>query len=248
MPASGITKIAAADLSLEEQAYRSLRAALMGGVFLPGDRLSIRQVAAALGTSPMPARAALGRLVSEQVLEVLPSGTAAVPLLTRAGFVELTAIRARLEPLAASLAAAAIGKAGLRGLDGLLPPLVGASEAGDIEKMLVANQDFMFAVYAEAGAPLLLSIIETLWLRRGPFYWGARHVLANWPGKLPTTRHHAVVAALRARDGEAAGAAIREEIELTTAFLLREARFDGDATPATGLARLAPLRRGGKGV
>ncbi len=241
MTASGITKRAEPGLSLEEQAYRSLRAALMGGAFLPGDRLSIRQLAAALGTSPMPARAALGRLVSEQVLEVLPSGTAAVPRLTRRAFIELTEIRARLEPLAASLAAAAIDAAGLRAVDALLGPLDAAAEIG-IEPMLVANRDFMFAVYRAAGAPMLLSIIETLWLRRGPLYWGARASFSAWPGRLPTRRHKAVAAALHARDGAAAGAAILEEIRITTDFLLRELRFEGEAAPATGLARLAPLR------
>ncbi|MFC7554888.1 GntR family transcriptional regulator [Pseudoroseomonas wenyumeiae] len=105
MPASAITDVTESAPSLEERAYDSIRRALMGGTFVPGDRLSIRQVAAALGTSPMPARAALQRLVAEQVLEVLPSGTAVVPLLTRASFIELRAIRAQLEPLAASLAA-----------------------------------------------------------------------------------------------------------------------------------------------
>ena len=42
--------------ALEEQAYRRLRQALVEGVFAPGDKLSIRRVAAGLGTSPMPAR------------------------------------------------------------------------------------------------------------------------------------------------------------------------------------------------
>ncbi len=235
-------KIEPGGLSLGEQAYRSLRIALMGGVFLPGDRLSIRRVAAALGTSAMPARAALGRLVSEQVLEVLPSGTAAVPRLTRAAFIELAEIRARLEPLAASLAAAAIDDVGLEAIDALLPPLAAASAAGDVERMLIANQDFMFAVYRAAGAPLLLSIIETLWLRRGPLYWGARGSFPTWPGRLPTQRHKAVAAALRARDGAAASAAILEEIRTSSDFLLRVLRFEGDAPPPAGLTRLAPLR------
>jgi DNA-binding GntR family transcriptional regulator len=142
--------------------------ALMGGAFVPGDRLSIRQVATALGTSPMPARAALQRLVAERVLEVLPSGTALVPLLTRASFIELRAIRTQLEPLAASLAATRMDAPTLRRLDGRIATLEAALDQGDMEAVLTENQHFMFDIYRAAAAPMLLGIIETLWLRRGP--------------------------------------------------------------------------------
>ena len=91
-------------LALDEMAYRRLRQALVTGAVLPGDRLSIRGVAAALGVSAMPARTALRRLAAEQALDLLPSGTAIVPRLTRAGFAELSAIRAEMEPLAVRLA------------------------------------------------------------------------------------------------------------------------------------------------
>ena len=242
MLASGITKSIDTPPSLEEEAYRSIRSSLVSGVFVPGDRLSIRKIAAALGTSPMPARSALRRLVAEQVLEVLPSGTAIVPLLTRASFIELTAIRTSLEPLAARMAAALIDDSALERLDHLLEGLARASTAGDVVTMLTANQQFMFEVYRAANAPLLMSMIETLWLRRGPMYWGLRDVFGKWRGPLPTVRHQATVAALRKRKGDEAAAAIHEEIDLTAAFLLQEIRFAGDPAPQTGIARLRPLR------
>lgn len=232
------------ELTLEEQAYRSIRTALMGGAFLPGDRLSIRRVAAALGTSPMPARAALRRLTVEQVLEVLPSGTAVVPLLIRAAFVEMAAIRTRLEPLAACLAAPLIDRDGIDRLSAQVDAMVRALADGDMEAVLKTNQHFMFDLYRAAAAPMLLGIIETLWLRRGPIYWGARASLLRW--RAPFDRHRAVVAALGRRDGAAAAAAIRAEIAVTTDFLLAEIRFADDPAPAQGLAAiqaLAPARR-----
>lgn len=224
---------------MEEQAYHSICAALVGGAFLPGDRLSIRRVAAALGTSPMPARAALRRLTVEQVLEVLPSGTAVVPLLTRAAFVEMAAIRTRLEPLAACLAAPLIEAAAIERLSAQVDALARASEDGDMAAVLQTNQHFMFDLYRAAAAPMLLGIIETLWLRRGPMYWGARTSLLRW--RAPFTRHRAVVAALGRRDGEAAAAAIREEIDVTTNFLLAEIRFADDPVPARGVAAIEAL-------
>ena len=44
--------------SLEARAYAALRDILIQGGFPPGEKLSIRRIAAALGVSPMPARAA----------------------------------------------------------------------------------------------------------------------------------------------------------------------------------------------
>jgi DNA-binding GntR family transcriptional regulator len=241
MPASAITNTAESTPSLEERAYDSIRHALMSGTFVPGDRLSIRQVAAALGTSPMPARAALQRLVAEKVLEVRPSGTAVVPLLTRASFTELRTIRAQLEPLAASLAAPQIDKPALRRLEGWIESLEASLARGDMEAVLTQNQHFMFEIYRAARSPMLLGFIETLWLRRGPMYWGARDALLRW--KAPFTRHKAAVAALRLGDGVAAGAAIRDEIVSTTDFLLAEIHFADDPPPPSGLSQLEILKR-----
>jgi len=246
MPASVITVLRdPAAPSLEERAYRSIRDALMSGVFLPGARLSIRRVAAALGTSPMPARVALGRLVAEQVLEVLPNGTTVVPRLTRAGFIELNAIRARLEPLATAMAAPHVDAAMLARLEALLPRLIDASARGDVAAMLTANQQFMFEIYRAAEAPLLLSMIESLWLRRGPMYWGAWDAFLRWGGPLPFDRHTAIVASLQRHDGDSAATAIREEIDVTTAHLLRAVQFADDPPRSDGLVSLAVLGPGG---
>ncbi|MFC7554889.1 FCD domain-containing protein [Pseudoroseomonas wenyumeiae] len=113
---------------------------------------------------------------------------------------------------------------------------------GDMEAVLTQNQHFMFDIYRAARAPMLLGIIETLWLRRGPMYWGARAALLRW--KAPFTRHKAAVAALRAGDGVAAGAAIRDEIESTTDFLLAEIQFADDPPQPSGVSRLEALKRG----
>lgn len=240
MPQAAITKIAAGTASLEQQAYDSIRHALMGGSFVPGDRLSIRKVAAALGTSPMPARAALQRLVAEQVLDVLPSGTAVVPLMTRPAFLELRAIRLQLEPLATSLAAGKLGRPALARLERRIAKLDAARDRGDMAAVLTENQHFMFEIYRAAKAPMLLGFIESLWLRRGPTYWGARAEFLRW--RAPFTRHKAAVAALASGDGTAAAAAIRDEIRSTTDFLLAELRFAGDPAPPRGVSALKALQ------
>jgi len=231
-------------VSLEEHAYRQLRQALVEGVFVPGQKLSIRRIAAALGTSPMPARSALGRLAAEHAVDVLPSGTVIVPSLTRAGFTELGAIRAELEPLAVRFAAPLIDAATRERLAAIILADDAARAASDPEGLLREDRNFLFTLYRAARAPMLLGMIESAWLRRGPHFWDARWLLI---GRAPAASHHAdIVAALAAGDGETAALALRQEIESATTFLLDRMRFAGDPPPEDGLKPLArhpPLRR-----
>jgi len=216
-----------AELPLEEQAYRRLRQALVAGVFAPGDKLSIRRIAEALGTSPMPARTALRRLAIEQAVDVLPSGTAIVPRLTRAAFLELSSIRASLEPLAIRLAAARLDDATLEALEALLAEHGEVRGSGQPEHFLRVDREFLFTLYRQAGAPMLLGMIEALWLRRGPLFWEARWVLMGRPQET-AHRHGPILQALRRGDAAAAAAELEAEINDATVVLLREMRFEGD--------------------
>ncbi len=230
-----------AGLPLEEQTYRRLRQALMEGVFAPGDKLSIRRIAEALGTSPMPARTALRRLAAEQAVDVMPSGTAIVPRLTRAAFQEMAAIRAALEPLAIRLAAPRLTAPALQQLQALLDEHAAARASSQPEDFLRVDRDFLFALYRAAGAPTLLGMIEALWLRRGPLFWEARWVLMARPAEA-AHRHAQILAALQRGDGEAAAGELETEITAATGFLLAEMRFAGDPPPG-GLAALPGKRR-----
>jgi DNA-binding FadR family transcriptional regulator len=59
--------------TLNDRVYRELKNSIMAGSLKPGSELTLRSVADALGTSLMPVRDAMRRLVSERALEVLPS-------------------------------------------------------------------------------------------------------------------------------------------------------------------------------
>ncbi|MBR0648377.1 GntR family transcriptional regulator [Roseomonas terrae] len=226
-------------LTLDELAYRRLSRALVTGAMLPGDRLSIRGVAAALGVSSMPARTALQRLAAEQAVDLLPSGTAVVPRLTRAGFAELSAIRAELEPLAVRLAAPHLTEADWTRLAALISAHDTARGAGEAEAIQAADRDFLFLIYRAAQAPLLLGLIETLWLRRGPLF-GAIRGLSGALGGM-RHRHGEILASLRERAGEPAAALLRSEIEEATRFIQSTLRFEDDDTAAERLAAIGQL-------
>jgi GntR family colanic acid and biofilm gene transcriptional regulator len=168
---------ASQSLHLEEQVYRTLREALIRGDFTPGEQLSIRRIAEALETGVMPVRTGLRRLVAEQCLDVGPGGTAIVPYLRRSEFAEITRLRAVLEPMAASLAAAWIATEQCAAAARLSLAGQEKRHAGDERGYQLHNYLFHFAIYRAARSPLLLSMIETLWVRRSPIMRDAQSFL-----------------------------------------------------------------------
>ncbi len=224
---------------LEEQVYRTLREALIRGDFAPGEPLSIRRIAKALGISVMPVRTCLRRLAAEQCLDIGPGGTAVVPKLRRAEFAEITALRAMLEPMAAGLAAkvisadelAVVAMLSLRGGE--------RRRQGDEGGYQLANYHFHFAIYRAARSPLLLSMIETLWVRRSPIMREAQPHLHARGSDL----HDELMLALNARDAARAAAVLREDIDRAGGFLIDRLRFPDDAERKTGIATLQPLAR-----
>src|ERR1700756_2443283 len=91
--------------TLNDRVYRELKKSIMSGAFKPGSELKLRSVAEALGTSLMPVRDAMRRLMAERALEMRPSRTIAIPVLSADQFLEIRAIRLLLEGEAVTRAA-----------------------------------------------------------------------------------------------------------------------------------------------
>lgn len=88
--------------TLSQQVYDQLRQQLQSGQLAPGTRLVNRTLAAALGTSTIPVREAIGRLVSEGLLELTPGAGAFVRLPDLNELGELYDLRESLEVFAAA--------------------------------------------------------------------------------------------------------------------------------------------------
>jgi len=91
--------------TLGDRVAGELRALLMAGKLAPGEKLSLRKVAEAIGVSMMPVREAISRLAADGALEVLPGRAVRVPIMSLSQFRELTRIRLVLEGYAAEEAA-----------------------------------------------------------------------------------------------------------------------------------------------
>jgi DNA-binding GntR family transcriptional regulator len=209
-----------------EIVYKELKLAVMTGQFEPGRRLKLRELAAALGTSAMPVRDSLKRLVAEQALEQTDAGQVSIPFITRQLFQELMEARALNEGEAAARAALRMPESELSRLNRLAQELNAATHSGDILRYLRLNQSMKFGIYSHCGSSVLIGLIETLWLRAGPFL---RHLSRDLEGLIAINYHADALAAIAAGDAEESRRAIMRDILSGMEFLLAHARFCDDA-------------------
>lgn len=91
--------------TLSQQIYSQLRIKLRSGDLRPGERLVNRTLAKEFGTSTIPLREAINRLVSDGLLHSVPGGGAYVRSPDAAELEELYDVREAIESLAAAEAA-----------------------------------------------------------------------------------------------------------------------------------------------
>lgn len=199
-----------------ERVYQALRRRILHGALAPGQAVTVRGLAEALGVSMTPAREAVRRLIAERALAMTPTGRVQAPAIGAAALAELTAARALLEPELAARALPHVDTgllAALRGLDGAVNA---ALRDGDPGAYVRANTAFHATLYAAANAPALAALVESVWLQLNP----SMRVVAGRAGTLRLTDHHAqALAALAARDEAALRAAIRADVDQATALL-----------------------------
>ena len=197
--------------SLTDHVEGQLRDALIEGRLEPGTRLVTKELAESLGMSITPVREALVSFVASGVLTAEPASSFRVPVMTVENYVELGAIRKRVETLAAETAAVKISSQEIDALESRVKAYIAAKHTADPHEALRENKALRFSLYTAAGMPILLQTIETLWLRAGP---GFNYLFPD-PGASRTehANYAALIAALRARDPASAGEAICQAID-----------------------------------
>ena len=219
-----------ADTSLRKQVYDSLREALTTGRFVPGQKITFRFIASALDVSLTPVREALRRLVAEGAFEMQPNRSVRVPLMTRAKVLELRDIRMALEGLAAGKAALSADRKQIAGLRRIAREIAVARSRGDGVTDRSKVRAFHFALYAIAGEPTLLRVIEGLWLQTGPYMNLLYPDFINSP-RGPATRIR-IVKALEAHDAVAARREIENDIRRALSYVADLADEAGNIAPA----------------
>lgn len=208
---------------LSDKVYNELRDLLISGQVTPGERFSLRGLAETTGTSSMPVREAVGRLVAEHALEILPNRAIRVPLMTKSRFLELRTIRIRLEGLAISKAAANRSAAELKKMIEYerLFEFERQKKDPDGRVAVKINRNLHFSIYRSARMPILLKMIESLWLQIGPVL---NYDLAMNADRLTNREaqihHKNMVSAIKIKDAAAAEAALVSDLMSASELIL----------------------------
>jgi DNA-binding GntR family transcriptional regulator len=211
--------------NLQERLYQRIREALLEGRFQPGQRLKIRDLAAEWGTSPMPVRAALQRLVAEGALEGEPQRSVRVPAMTRERYQNIFQVRLGLEGLAVELATPNLTPADMAELRDCVQRMDLAIEQRQVQDYLEANSRFHLRLYGACGNPVLLRSIESLWLQIGPFF-NRLFTGADLSLRL-NDFHEEAFAAIEAGDAKAARKAMEQDLIYFARFLLNLLELEG---------------------
>ena len=238
----GVSRLS--NVALRDRAYKEIANALRAGRFPPSSMVTIRGLAEMLGTSTMPVREAVSRLVTERALEMMPNRTLRVPTISLPILDELIDTRATVEGRAAALAAERMTSADFSKIKAANERYGHALDAGDIPAAVAANEQLHFAIYRAAGSSLLLSIIEMLWLQSGPYLASVMtktEVAAESLYDRGVGHHFNILAALAKRDPAASSAAVQADIVDAAEWYKKQLFVDGEPLPES-----KPVRRGRK--
>jgi DNA-binding GntR family transcriptional regulator len=201
--------------TVQEKVYQSIRLGLLKGQFLPGEQVSIRSLAKALGTSPMPVREAVKRLVAEKAFEQSSDRLLRVASYGSSVHEEYIRIRMQVEGFATEKACAYKDASLIERLHHHNNNMLNALRSRDLEPTLEANQAFHFEIYKAAAYPQLLDIISSLWLRTGPILAISQYdeALFHKIFDIGYKVHNEAIEAIARRDRAAAKRAIALDIK-----------------------------------
>jgi DNA-binding GntR family transcriptional regulator len=138
----------------------SLRAAILDGSYLPGERIRQEDVAARSGASRIPVREALRMLDAEGLVTLVANSGAWVTRLTLAECVETYLIRERLEPLLLRTSMPRLDPETVDHLGRLADEM--EASAG-VDAFMRADREFHLSSYAGAASGEMWQIIHRMW-------------------------------------------------------------------------------------
>lgn len=198
----------------------AMREAILNGALPAGAPLRQEELAAAFGVSRMPVREALRQLEARALVEFHPHRGAVVAEISAEDSADIGAIRAALEPAALRLSLPRLGPADFTLAGELIAEMDAETDPGRMGEL---NRRFHMTLYARAGRPRLLDLVEQHLAAADRYLRFQFAALGYHPRS--QDEHHALLAACRAGDADAACAAVVDHIlaagALLTAFLDR---------------------------
>jgi DNA-binding GntR family transcriptional regulator len=207
--------------SVQEIAYQKLRQAIKDGVFVAGQKLTNRELAASLGVSVTPIREAIRRLESEGAFEILPNGSVAIPNIDLTQAKDHFWLSRMLETQALRLSCPNLRAADISAIERIYEKAGQACESNESRLVAQLFHDFYWRIYSKCNSPTLLSFIDQLWLRAGPYH---KVFHPKFDAQERGRHFREIIAALKTKNAEAAAQAFERFSRRLEDFLETELR------------------------
>jgi DNA-binding GntR family transcriptional regulator len=156
--------------TLRQRVFEQLRDKIISAEILPGEIMTLRDLAEKFDVSLMPVREAVWQLESQKVIVVQSNKSVRVNELTGEQMEEALRLRILLETMAAERSCRLRPDSAVPAVQALLEGMKNA--AGKRPKIYMRkNTEFHFAIYSYSRSPLLLEIVGWLWARVGPYVY-----------------------------------------------------------------------------
>ena len=196
--------------STSEAIYVTLRRAIVEGALPAGERLAENHLAAVFRRSRTPIREAILRLESERLAEHLPRQGLVVASIGREEILQIYAVRAELDGMAARLAAEGMMGTEFDHLVWLNDRVRQAAQQGDYDNVLNLSLEFHEGICRAGRNALLLHFMQQIhdMVRR------FQRTTLTHPGRSTEAveEHDAVLDAIKRRDPETADRLARDHI------------------------------------
>lgn len=210
--------------TMADKVYEDIKRLLISGAIPPGERLTLRGLAKVLGTSPMPVRDAVTRLVNDGALHMLPNRSVQVFKPTLEQFREIVTLRCCLEGLAAHHATGKVDAATMKSIAASAAKYerAGHQKKVDTAAVIETNRELHFLLYRASGMPMLVNMIDNIWTQIAPVFALSMSVKERTIDDWESFRHHKrLIEALTDKDPDAARDAVVEDIRDAAEFIER---------------------------
>ncbi len=204
-------------------AYGALLAEIRNGHLSPGDRLRETELATRFGVSRTPVREAIRQLEADGLVTHLPRVGATVRTLDYSEVMELYEMRSVLECTAARMAARAASDVEIAELTAISEELAQVGKGTEAARL---NRLFHRALLEAAKNRFLIK--SMLALQKAMLILGRTTLADAERYESALEEHTAVLAALKARDGDAAETAMRAHISAGQRVRIRALRAELD--------------------
>lgn len=196
--------------SLAQKVYMSLKHAILSLTFRPGEIMQKSEICEELGVSRSPVAEAVARLSAEGLVNVVPQAGTFVARFSLDEIREGAFLREALELAAVEIVARSITDDQLMLLKRNLRVQEALMQDGDIPGFYQMDAQMHEMILSFTGFKRLAVLAETAWVHVNR----ARRLNLPTPGRIEATlsEHRAIVAALEARDAEAARKATKHHL------------------------------------